>query len=396
MTIRILILTPGFPTNQDKKSYGGEFLLAEAEAYAQAGAHVRVLTPHAPGLPLHEKFPNGVEIVRFRYFFPTSQQKVRDSQPIYSRSNLLWKLLQLPFFALSFLFSIGREMRHADIVHANWTPTALLALPWQRFFKIPVVLTYRGSDLRLLPKWLNRFIIKRCAAILDVWGDTGWAIENREVYPGRYIRLPLISRTPANGRLDNQGGLWPHSEKHFVFVGRLVSGTTIENLKGAKILIPAASRLHKIHDFILDIVGDGPDREFLEKQRKEYNASEFVTIHGHRHNVFPYFQNAFAVISNVGLSAVVQEAARCKKPLIMPNEASHNGKVWNHKKNAILYQPCSADALAEAMCFVLENPEESKKIAAAGYKTIKKYVKTPKEAGKEYLNAFEKIISRHR
>jgi hypothetical protein len=83
-SMHILILSPGFPTllaSQEGDFYGGSFVLTEALAYQLAGAKVTVLTPHVPGLPLREDLQDGLQVVRFRYFFPVGWQRIRKNSP---------------------------------------------------------------------------------------------------------------------------------------------------------------------------------------------------------------------------------------------------------------------------------------------------------------------------
>lgn len=390
--LKVLILTPGFPTQAaaEKGSFGGEFLLAEASAFQNAGARVTVLTPHAPGLPLREELANGVEVVRFRYFFPTSWQIVRDSRPIYSKSNLLIKLFQLPFFIFAFFWATAYHMRRCDIVHANWTPTALFALPFQHLFKTPVTLTYRGSDLRLLPGWLNRYIIKKVFAVLDVWGDSGWAIEQRALFPGRYLKLPSISyfNTAITDFPDTSSG----TKIHIAFISRLIS-EGVELMKGTKAVIPATKiASNGFHDLVVDIVGDGPDRQAMEQECRELGITPHVIMHGFHSDVFPFISDSIAVIASTGLSGSLREAALCKRLLIIPDIPEQNGELWHHKRNALLYIPGNAQSLAEAMLFAVNHPAEVEKIAMNGYQTVRKYVSSVDEGGPVYVSAFDALI----
>jgi glycosyltransferase involved in cell wall biosynthesis len=56
-----------------------------------------------------------------------------------------WLGLALPAFAASFVRAARKATRNADVVHAHWLPTAVVALATRR----PVVLTVHGTDLEL-------------------------------------------------------------------------------------------------------------------------------------------------------------------------------------------------------------------------------------------------------
>jgi len=390
--MKILILTPGFPTQaaSDKGYNGSEFLLAEASAYRQAGAQVTVLTPHAPGLPLREQLDDGVEVVRFRYFFPPRWQAIRDAGPIYSNSNMLIKFIQLPFFITAFFYSTGLHMLRNDIVHANWTPTALFALLFQRLFKTPVVLTYRGSDLRLLPRWLNRFITRQVSAVLDVWGETGWAKEQRNLFPGRYIKLPSIS---YSGNFDADiPSPSSNSEVHIAFISRLVT-EGVDRMKGTTAVIPATKiAVNSFDRLIVDIVGDGTYRCVMEQNILELGLSSHVIMHGFQPDVFAYLSRSIAAIVSTGLSGSLREAALCKRLLIIPDIPEQNGDLWIHKENALLYKPCDPQSLAEAIIFAASYPAEAETIALKGHETVIKFVTSVEKGGPQYTSAFHKII----
>lgn len=392
--MKILIIAPGFPTlaNKELGSMGGEFLLAEAQAYHSAGAEVTVLTPHAPGLPLQEVIAEGLKVIRFRYFFPTKWQLIRSAAPLYSKQHMLAKLLQLPLFLTAFVCAIAWHMRRHDIVHANWTPTAFLALPFQWLYKIPVLLTYRGSDLRLLPKWFNRFITRNVRAVLDVWGDNAGANALRAAFPARYIKLPLISRSAAPADCD-AAGPWGEKEVHFAFISRLVADG-IEHMKGTTAIIPATKIVNgHLDEFIVDIIGDGPERTTMEEQSERLGVKERVKMHGFQRNVFPYICRSIAVIASTGLSGVVQEAGLSSRLLIIPDIPEKNEGLWVHNENALLYKPGSAESLADAMVYAAQNPENTRRIAEAGYKTVSKYVSTVEAGGEIYLTAFKVILN---
>jgi glycosyltransferase involved in cell wall biosynthesis len=393
--MHILILSPSFPTfSKDCEGdfYGGSFVLAEALAYNSAGAKVTILTPHAPGLPLKEVIRDGLEVFRFCYFFPISWQKVRIPKlPLYTTKLLWWRIFQFPFFILAFCLSISRFIHQIDVIHANWTITALIAIPYKFIFKIPIVLTVRGTDLKLIPDFVNRFIFRKVSGIFDVWSGIGRAGKYRQIFPGRYVKLPLITRT--NIEKPNQKNKYKKNNTfQFTFIGRLFV-QDVGRLKGVNILIPASKRLRERYsNFEVHIVGDGPSMDLIERQCHEFRVEKYVKIHGYHENVFPFIFNSDAVIGGLGLNAVVQESAYCEALLILPDISEWCGDIWKHKKNAILYKPRDPDALADAMAFVIECPNECHKIASKGFETIHNYVVDIARGGRIYTDVFGKII----
>ncbi len=392
--MHILILTPGFPSLSNSKEsdfYGTSFQLAEVMAFHSAGAKVTVLTPHVPGLPVREVIREGLEIIRFRYFFPTKWQMIRiPKHPLYTTKLLLWRIFQLPFFLTAFFLSIFRFIEKIDIIHAQWTPTALIALPFKFFFKMPIILTFRGSDIQLVPKFINQYIFRNVTAFTYFQDQVGKGRYSKS-FPGYGIRLPFITRT-ADKSLAQIKNEKKNSNIQFVFIGRLFL-QDIGELKGVDIIIPASKKLREQYDnFEVNIIGDGPTRELIERQHREYGVENYVRLHGYQDDIFPYVLNSNAVIGGLGVNAVAQESAYCKALLIMPDVSEWTGDIWTHKDNCILYKPKDSESLAEAMAYVIDHPEKCKEIAVNGYNTIRKYVRGIEEGGKIYIDAFRKII----
>lgn len=71
-----------------------------------------------------------------------------------------------------------------------------------------------------------------------------------------------------------------------LYVGRLVK------VKGINLLIEAVSELKKRYNIRLTVVGDGPEREPLEKQADEFGISDIVSFVGKKTDVMPYLEDA--------------------------------------------------------------------------------------------------------
>ena len=101
------------------------------------------------------------------------QMKLYKQAGVSPLGGCLPQLIQLPILCLMFMLNIIRYAGKADIIHAQWTLSALLALPARWLRRARLVVTARGSDIRLLPAWLNRFIFRRVDAAIDWFKDNG-------------------------------------------------------------------------------------------------------------------------------------------------------------------------------------------------------------------------------
>lgn len=395
--MRIIVATTSFPSRASKSlEIPGNFVLQECLAYETAGATVEVVTPDIPGCPRSELFGENIQVHRFRYFCPRKWQKIKrpDGSALYDHINWVF-FLQLPFFLLAFswaLFQHARIPLRANIVHCNWSICALAALPLRWLLNIPIVLTTRGSDVRLIPRWLNRFIFRKINGIIDCFGPDYRRI--LDDLPGKYLRLPVIVKTPELKQLPET---MPAKSDEFlvVLVGRF--DVTKRDLFGMPFsnLLAVMATLSEKHDVRCIYVGDGELRSELEKKALDLRLQGIVDFVGYQSNVFPFLKKANLVIGGVGLNAVSQEATLMGKVQLMPKIPFWFESIWFHKENALLYEPGSVESLLEGLEFALLSPGDMERMSSNAIETGKKYVTTVWEGGKIYLREFENTIKQN-
>jgi len=145
--------------------FKGDIRAVFVHRLAKGIANIADITVLAPDSPVAEKFEiiDGVKIKRFSYWLNRKKQQV--AYGIDTRRNLkkLGALIQFPFYFISFFKNTLLLGRSADIYHTNWTPTAGIAIitNWFSIKKKPIILTIRGSDIRYIPAFINKFIFKR-------------------------------------------------------------------------------------------------------------------------------------------------------------------------------------------------------------------------------------------
>jgi glycosyltransferase involved in cell wall biosynthesis len=141
-------------------------------------------------------------------------------------------------------------------------------------------------------------------------------------------------------------------------VGRLVPK------KGFPVLIDAASRL--LAPFFLRIVGDGPDREALERQIAAAGLEDRVRLVGPRtHDDLPaeYASADIVVVPSVmdatgdrdGLPNVVLEAMSSGRPVIASDVGAVSSAVVD-RRTGVLVPPGDAGALAGALEYLVDQP----------------------------------------
>lgn len=171
------------------------------------------------------------------------------------------------------------------------------------------------------------------------------------------------------------------SETNIVQVSRLVEQKAID-------------RLIKVHSNLLKdgvehhiyIIGDGPEKEKLEKMIKENNVEKTFTLLGAKKNPYPYIKNAdyFCLFSNYeGYPMVVEEAKILRKYIAVTNTSARE-VLLNYTDYSLITEN-SEEGISEAIKTMVKNKtkknEKNNKYVYENDKIIDKIVKVIKEEG---------------
>ncbi|HAT4202274.1 TPA: glycosyltransferase family 4 protein [Clostridium perfringens] len=126
-------------------------------------------------------------------------------------------------------------------------------------------------------------------------------------------------------------------EKNILFVGRLV-----EEQKGLDLLIETFNVVNKFNkEWILHIVGDGPDLTKLENLISEFELNNYVFIHPFTDNIQKYYLNSTIFLSTSrweGFGLVITEAMECGVPVIAFDNSGPREIINKNKINGILVE----------------------------------------------------------
>ncbi|MCI1805274.1 glycosyltransferase [Bifidobacterium psychraerophilum] len=219
---------------------------------------VTVLVPAAPGA-LSQETMEGITVKRFSYFPIKSLQTLAYPGAIVPRiKEKKSRALLVPFFFLSQYVALRREMKSCDAILVNWIiPQGIT----QAFaLSKPYVLTGLGGDVTSLNftpvKQLKQRVISHAGALTVVSKDLRTVLQTQfsdtadtAVIP-MGVDLTFFSPSARDAELRAQ-----INKPIVLFVARLVEK------KGARYLLEAMQGINAK----LLIVGDGPDRDTLEK-----------------------------------------------------------------------------------------------------------------------------------
>ena len=296
-------------------------------------------------------------------------------------------------FINSILFSISvfAKLLHEryDIIHCNQSPI-LHIFPSKiisYYRKIPLVITwhevwgdywyeYLGNRMGLIGKFIEHIILNIPDIIITVSSSTKKSISLLNKRPDKIYTL-------FNGiNLNEINNSEPNKYKYdVVYLGRLVKTKNVDVLlKSLELLSNTIPHLK------CAIIGDGPERENLEKLTKKLDIENIVKFHGFLKNDYEVYRKlksskVFISCSTLeGFGIVFIEAMACRLPVI----------GINHKNNA------ATELIKDGKNGFLV--ELSPKIISNKLKILLKDYNLRREMGKNALNLsknydWEKIIN---
>lgn len=164
-------------------------------------------------------------------------------------------------------------------------------------------------------------------------------------------------------------------EKRLISVGRL------SKEKGQLDLLRIFNRISKKHtDWILDIIGDGPERESLEKYIKTHNLQDKVILHGFQnkeyidkllHKSSIYIMTSFT--ESFGI--VLLEAMSHGLPCIAFSSAEGAREIITSGKNGYLIKNRSYEAMIKKIEDLMKKPEVRESLGKKARTSVKQYTK---------------------
>jgi len=171
----------------------------------------------------------------------------------------------------------------------------------------------------------------------------------KEWYPEVSDRITIVENFVSRPAIEGQSKEYniekPAGKTVLCSCGRL------SFVKGFDIAIESAKMLkEKGFDFLWYFVGDGPEREKLEKKIVEYRLSDCIAITGMKENPYPYMKAADIYVQpsyEEAMPVTIIEALKLKKPVI--TTATVGGKkLVSHEKTGLI-SDINAEFLSESI-----------------------------------------------
>ncbi len=391
MTLRICMLSTSFPKNESDTS--GKFVYDLARLLVTHQVCVVVVSPQdAQSIP--RTMIKGVHICRFAYWWPRKWQTViRGEEDLLDMLRSTWLAkVQLPIFLLVFMLQSIRISRQADIIHAHWSPTALIGWLAARLWNKPLVLTVHGSDLRLFPDWFSKFILNCVDAVIAPSAEMLNRVRQLGRADGHLIALP-IDETRFCSDVDVRAvqtelGL-DLSKPVVTFIARL------HPFKDPLTLIKAIPLVLQHQDVSFLIVGDGPLRNRVQDAIQTLQVADHTYVLGSRQDVHKILKLstlfiALSPVENVW-SMTITEAMFMNIPCIM-TRAGKTEFVFTHLRNAYLIEPENSQALADAIMNLLADAPLREKLVQGAHKLLAQYHRDSSSIVNQMIAVYRSVL----
>lgn len=349
--MKLLFVTRGFPSEDDIMS--GNYEAVQAKALAAKGCQVSVIC---------------ISLRRFRYILCGSRISHRevDGVNVYKceRASLTTRFWHLPKFTK---YVSDKAYRQAfkqylnangmpDVVHAHIVSVASSVGFLKEEYHLPFVITEHWTAMNKpeIPEWLKQrsFVYHRADRVICVSQALSDSLK-RNFNVNSIVINNMVSdmffQTQKVERNDNT----------FRFIA---CGAFRENRnKGFDILVDAFAQAHFPSNVFLDIVGDGPDRPFIERKIADYHISDQIHLLGTTPpDEVSYLlcnSDCFVLSSRLETFAIVVIEAMAKG---LPVIATRSGgpETFLRPEHGILVEKENITELAEAMKYMTVHHQE--------------------------------------
>lgn len=364
------------------------------------GIEVLAVAPHAAGLAVEESI-DGVTVHRVRYFWPTALERLAyQHEGLFQTLRTSWlAVLQLPLLLTALLIRLLRVSRNAQIIHAQWIPTAAVAIIVGALRRVPVVVSVRGGDLNTargsrLGRLFTSAILGRVTHIVTVSDDFRSAVANEigchtpvsALYNGVDTEQ-FHPRDKAACRrelgLDETGSL-------ALYVGGLIER------KGLKTLLEALTDRHVTECHVeLYLAGEGPQLDKLKAVVSANGLAQRVRFLGKvpRNRVHLWMNAADVLVLpsySEGRPNVILEAMASGTPVVATAVGGTTELVADGE-NGLLFTAGDVAALSSCLTKVLRNPDLATALARGGPETIRSLGLSWQSHGLELLSLYNHL-----
>lgn len=306
------------------------------------------------------------------------------SKTIKIRKRLDYKYIHLPVNILEHLNKLNPDI----VIASEYNPTSYLAYKWSKFKKKKFISWSDGTlnsekQINLIQKLIRKDICKHSDAFIASSTRT----KEAQMFYGADKEKIFISYLTVDiesyyiNRKDS-------NINEITFVGRLVK------LKGVDLLIEALSNIKQ--DFILNIIGDGPELNSLMKLCIKKNIASKVIFHGSKEREFIKEtlskSNIFVLPSTQECFGLVISEAMCAGiPIVVSKYVGGAYDLVVNGENGFIVDPYDELSFTKKLELLLNDKRLNNIMGKKSKEFIQKF--SFEEVAKEFVEAIEYIIN---
>lgn len=177
--------------------------------------------------------------------------------------------------------------------------------------------------------------------------------------------------------------------KQAIAIGR------IQYQKGFDTLTNVFALVHKKHpDWVVNIYGDGNYRDEIAQYIKQRGLEHVVILKGRTTDVFSVLRaSSFFILSSryEGFGMVIAEAMSQGLPVVSFNCPTGPSDIVQTNVNGILVENQNIQAMADAICYMIENPIERKRMGQNAVQSVKRF--SGDNIVREWINLFNELLA---
>jgi len=380
------MLTTSYPL--EGRDISGVFVKRVVEALAKH-VDIKVITP----ADNEDRAVRTDNLVTFRYA-PSRLQLLAHQPggiPVALKNHRSLYFI-LPFFMLSMFFSLMRNARKADLIHANWLINGVIAGLAGAILRVPVVTTLRGSDvMKLQSSGLTKFLLKLLLSTNRKVVCVSEAVQRQVIDAVAYDSEMIV--TVENG-IDPF--LVKQSRHEREYVWRLITIGNLIPLKQIDHILRAFADKRISDRAELSVVGDGPQLSGLKALAEELGIDHAVQFTG---GVDPSSvakklgeNDLFLFASrSEGRPNVILEAMAAGLTIIA-SDIDGVKSLLTDRVSGMLYESGNIEQLKERILTVLDTPELAQSLGKAARTEVINREMTWEATAKCYLKIYRSSV----
>jgi glycosyltransferase involved in cell wall biosynthesis len=308
--------------------------------------------------------------------------------------------MQLPFLLMALLFKLWGASRHAQLIHAQWVPTAAIALIIGRLRSIPVVVSVRGADLNTvrhsrLGRLMTHAIIRRVDYVVTVSDEFRDVLVSEMGCPRPVVALYNgvdVEQFRPRDRTTCRSALGlPEGRALVLYVGGLIER------KGVNTLISAlAGKAMADQSVEIYLAGEGPQEAALKALASTHGVSHRVHFLGRvsKDRMHLWMGAADVLVlpsSSEGRPNVVLEAMASGTPVVA-TAIKGTTELVSNGEDGLLFEPGDVAGLAGCLRMLLRQPGLAAQLSARGPERIAADGLTWPAHGHRLLSIYQEIL----